>query len=488
MKKVVVVGAGIAGLSAAIYAQRSGFDVTLCEQHSLVGGMCTSWRRKGYLFEGTINWLTGSNPKTEVYQMWKDTGALNDKVKVYLHETFRTIEWEGKNISIYRDIEKTAQQLHKLSPKDEQNIRRLVKDVKSFSHMQMPVIDIKGVKSQNPKRLSLGSVIKMLPAFPVANKLSKISCKDYIGRFKHPGVQKLLSFITDDHAATCLIASLATFDSGDGGYPEGGSLAMVDRMAETFKSLGGKLMLKTKVKRVVIESGSATGVMLENDILPADAVIVTQETIAALDRLFHTPLQDAWLKELRETTKSSVCTFISLGIRAVLPDILPVWKLEDPIYYAGKTVTEIGFNNYARYESYAPIGCSTLTTEFNDDTYDFWRIAKEEGCYEEEKRMLANQISQAIIKKYPQTEGNIEVIDIATPMTYERYTNAYHGSWMSVTRAGDRMKTYPGFLESVKGLYFAGHRIMPPGGLPTALVTGRRAAQMVCRQFDVMFR
>ena len=70
MKKVVVVGAGIAGLSAAIYAKRSGFDVTLCEQHSIAGGMCTSWKRKGYLFEGAVHWLTGSNPKTELYQLW----------------------------------------------------------------------------------------------------------------------------------------------------------------------------------------------------------------------------------------------------------------------------------------------------------------------------------------------------------------------------------------------------------------------------------
>ncbi|ABX42266.1 hypothetical protein Cphy_1897 [Lachnoclostridium phytofermentans ISDg] len=116
---------------------------------------------------------------------------------------------------------------------------------------------------------------------------------------------------------------------------------MVDRMAETFKNLGGKLLLKTKVKSVVIESGAVTGVMLDNDILPADAVIVTQETIAALDQLFDIPLQDAWLKELRETTKPSVCTFISVGIRTKLPDILPVWRLEEPINHAGKTVTEI---------------------------------------------------------------------------------------------------------------------------------------------------
>jgi len=41
-KHVIVIGAGIAGLCAAIYAKRSGFDVTLIEQHSISGGMCTS--------------------------------------------------------------------------------------------------------------------------------------------------------------------------------------------------------------------------------------------------------------------------------------------------------------------------------------------------------------------------------------------------------------------------------------------------------------
>jgi len=50
--------------------------------------MCTSWRRKGYLFEGAIHWLTGSSRKTQTYQLWKETGALNDNVKIYLHDIF----------------------------------------------------------------------------------------------------------------------------------------------------------------------------------------------------------------------------------------------------------------------------------------------------------------------------------------------------------------------------------------------------------------
>jgi phytoene dehydrogenase-like protein len=262
---------------------------------------------------------------------------------------------------------------------------------------------------------------------------------------------------------------------------------MTERMAQKDKNLGGKLLLNTKVDKVLIKNGAVAGVKLEKEILPADAVIVTQETIAALDKLFDTPLRDAWLQELRETTKPSVCTYISMGIRVELPQIIPEWQLEEPIKYADKEITEIGFNNYAVYEDYAPKGCNALTTAFMGDTYDFWKKAKDEGRYDEEKRALEEQISRAFCRKYPQAKGNIEVIDIATHLTYERYTGAYHGSWMTIQGPDDKMKTYPCSVESVSGLYFSGHRIMPPGGHPSALMAGRMAAQMVCRQFDVVF-
>ena len=62
-KKVIVIGGGIAGLTAGIYARRCGFDVTVLESHSIAGGNCTSWKRGGYLFEGGMHWLTGSSPK-----------------------------------------------------------------------------------------------------------------------------------------------------------------------------------------------------------------------------------------------------------------------------------------------------------------------------------------------------------------------------------------------------------------------------------------
>ena len=487
MKKVIVIGAGISGLSAAIYAQRNGFDVTLCEQHSMAGGMCTGWKRKGYLFEGSAHWLTGSNPKTELYQLWRETGALNDEVKVFLRDPFYAVEWEGQTIKLYRDLEKTVKQLRLLSPEDEKMIGRLERDVRSFACLQMPIYDIKGIQSQNPRRLTISTLLRMLPVLPRVWRWNKTTCKEYAAHFKHPAIRRLFRFLPDKRRAISLIAIMSALDTGDGGYPDGGSLAMIERMRKTFEDSGGKLLLNTRVKKVKIENGMATGVTLESGFLPADAVIVTQETIAAINQLFDIPLKDRWLKDMCKNTRPAVCTFVCVGIRTELPQTLS-WELANPIHYAGETISKIGFYNYSEYEGYAPKGCTTLTAVLTGDTYHFWKKAKEEGRYEEEKRCLADQISRVICEKYPQAEGCIEVMEIATPLTYERYTGAYHGSWMSIVGVGDKMKIYPGYLKNVSGVYFAGHRLMNPGGLPVAIDSGRKAAQMVCRQFNVMFR
>ena len=486
-KQVIIIGAGIAGLTAGIYARRSGFDVTILEQHSIPGGMCTSWRRKGYLFEGAMHWLTGLSPKTGINEIWRDVGALSDNVKVFYHDIFASVEWDGKTVCFYRDIEKTKKHFLDISPEDADVIDQLVKDVRSLSKISIPVMDIKGVKTNNPKKMKLGSLIKMLPALPIMGRIAKMSSAEYAGRFKHPALRKLLGYMPPEYGAAALLFTLSTLAVGDGGYPEGGSLAMTQRMADTFKKLGGELVLGTKVKKVIIEDGIATGAALGTRTLSADAVIVTQETIAALDQLFTTPPKDQWLLKLLKDSKSSVCTFAGVGIRAKIAET-PAFDLPEPVVCGGISYSTLGFNNYFDYKGYSPEGGTTLTTVFLDDTYDFWKKAETEGRYEIEKQTLAAQISRAICAKYPQAEGKIEVIDIATPLTYERYTGAYRGSWMGIMNKGDKQAQYPGFLNSVKGVYFAGHRMMSPGGLPVALLSGRQAAQLVCRQFNTTFR
>lgn len=487
-KHIIIIGAGVAGLSAGIYAKRSGFDVTIFEQHAISGGMCTSWRRKGYLFEGAIHWLVGSSKKKSLNELWCEVGALDDTVKIRYDEPFKSMEYDGEKICLYRNLDKLQEHFNLLSPQDKIATSRLIKDVKSFDKMEMPIFDIKGVKSLKPRKMSIRTMIKLLAVFPKINRISKLSVSEYIEKFKHPGLRMFMkSIVPEEHSASTLLFNLAYLSTGDGGYPEGGSLAMTKRMEKTFINLGGKLQLKTKVDKVIVENGSAVGVLINDNIIASDAVIITQETLAGAEQLFNNPPQDQWLTKLKENTKPSACCFVSLGIRAVLKET-PMVILSEPIHCGGFLYKILNFNNYSDYSDYAPEGCTTLTTFFLGDSYDFWKKARDEGSYESEKQLVAEQVIRALCEKYPQVKDKIEVIDVATPLTYERYTGASKGSWMAAMEKGKMLSPEcPCTLANIDNVFFAGHRTMVPGGLPAALMTGRKATQMVCRKYDYIF-
>ena len=76
---VIIIGAGIAGLSAGIYAQLNGYQSRIYEMHSLPGGVMTSWKRKGYTIDGCVQWLMGSNPKSNLYPCMKIVGLIENR-------------------------------------------------------------------------------------------------------------------------------------------------------------------------------------------------------------------------------------------------------------------------------------------------------------------------------------------------------------------------------------------------------------------------
>jgi phytoene dehydrogenase-like protein len=489
-KNIIIIGAGLAGLTAGVYAKLSGFEVTILEQHSIPGGMSTSWRRKGYLFEGGIHWMTGSSPDYSINKLWREVGALDDSVKIRYDDPFRIVEYEGKKLYMYRDIDKLEKHMNEIAPEDKAAIKRFASDVRALAKVAIPIMDIKGVKTAEPQKMSLGDLFKMLPALMKMGKLGKMSISDYIDQFKNPALRFLLEIMLPDmrYNALSLLITIGTLAAGDGGYPEGGSLALTKRMADKFTGLGGEIIYNTKAEKVTEQNGNVSGVIVDGKLMSADAVIITQETIAAAEQLFETPPKDEWLAEMKRTTKPAVCTFVCIGVKTILKET-PIFKTSQPITCGGFTFDFIGFNNYHDYPGYAPEGCTALSAFLDGDSYDFWKQAKLDGRYEAEKKAVADQIIRELTKKYPETEGKIEVIDVATPLTYERDTGASHGSWMSVLGKNEMSaKSYPATLEGIKGLYFAGQRIMKPGGMPAALMTGRSAAQMICKQFDFVFK
>ena len=491
MKKVIIVGAGISGLSAGIYACQSGFDVTIYESHTIPGGASTSWSRKGYLFEGGMHWLTGSSPKVLLNRIWHELGALNEQVQIYNRDPFLSFDYKDQTAYLYRDIEKLQRHFLELSLEDEKEINSLCRDIKKFSKMSMPIMDIKGIKVKKKSSISLPEILHMLPALSRISFYSNQTVKEYAERFKSPLLRLLLeNIIGPDYCASGMIFTLATLTSGDGGYPVGGSLGMADRMAEYFKKLGGTIQYGKLVNKVLVKNGIACGVVINDESIAADAVIVTQDALAAIDTLFDPPIHKIWAEKIRQHTKPMLDTFISIGIEADLSDIPERVEFipDEPFICGGSQQTVVGICNYAGYKGYAPEGCTAVTSIIIGDSYDFWKACKENGTYQTEKEKLAKAFIKILEKKYPQTAGKIAVWDVATPLTYERYLHSYKGSWMSMMEKGNNPEYYPSKPKSIQNVYFAGQRLRSPGGLPVAAESGRRSVQYLCRDTDTVFQ
>lgn len=102
--KVIIIGAGISGLTAGVYSRRSGLETLILEKCIGPGGLSTSWKRKGYTFEGGIHWLIGAIESNPLYRIWKETGALQENNPVFFKDPIYTLVDGEDRIPLYRAL------------------------------------------------------------------------------------------------------------------------------------------------------------------------------------------------------------------------------------------------------------------------------------------------------------------------------------------------------------------------------------------------
>jgi phytoene dehydrogenase-like protein len=71
-KSIMITGAGIAGLSAGCYAQMDGYRTQIFELHNIPGGLCTAWKRQGYVCDGCGHDLAGATLNSKLYGLWEE--------------------------------------------------------------------------------------------------------------------------------------------------------------------------------------------------------------------------------------------------------------------------------------------------------------------------------------------------------------------------------------------------------------------------------
>jgi phytoene dehydrogenase-like protein len=484
-KKIVIIGGGVAGLSAGIYARLNGFETEIIEMHSKTGGQCTAWERKGYRFDYCLHWLVGTR-NGPFHDIWLETNVINDQVKIIDHEVHTKVFAEdGTDFTVYTNIDKWEKYLCEIAPEDTKSIRKMCNDMRKTSVLE---------PYSNPPELrrgidKIGSFFKMLPVIILFIKHGKKTFREYIGQFnfKNPRLKLFLEnlFSTHDFSALAFIMMLAWFHKKNAGYLIGGSKPMTQRMTEKYLNLSGVLTTHKKVEKIIVEGNIAKGVLLDDGSkIFADYIISAADGHSTIFEMLDGKYLSEKIKEAYDSWELfNPIVQVSFGINSEIKTDFPVQSWLAKNIRIGMTKTDQGFSimNYCFDPSMAPPGKTVIVIRY-ESQWDLWKDLKGEE-YLKEKQQLENDARLLLEKHIPEISGKIEVIDVATPLTDVRYTGVWKGSYEGfLPSSKNLMSNLKPTLPGLNGFYMAGQWLAPGGGLPPAGQTGKWAIQLICKK------
>ena len=484
MKKIAIIGGGISGLSTGCYAQMNGFQSEVYEMHSLPGGVCTSWKRGDFLFDHCLHWVLGSNTNTNLYPIFKELG-ISDNIQFHYPEIFRSIHLSDKTLTAYTNIDEFEKELLRLFPDE-------IKGIKKYSNILRKYIEFNPPMDGDFGNFGIKGIINLLPFMPSFFKLKKISIEDYLNKlFKNGDLKEMLFrlFPVKKLPAIMAVIPLSYMHRKEGGYPLGGSLNFARAIETKYKTLNGSINYKSKVKRIITDNNCVTGIELDNGrAIHADVIVSACDGRKVLFEL----LQEKYLTNRLRRFYFNPSLWppiisISLGVNrdlSHLPEIIE-FKLKSPIIIGGKEISWSGFFNYCHDSALSPPGKSVIKAQIETD-YSYWKnlYEKNPNEYNYQKNIVLNQYISILNNQLPKIKEDIEVTDIATPVTWERHTGNWQGSyqgWLPTTKTfGINL---PKKLPGLKNFYMTGQWVFPGGGVPMCMAQAKNLIKIISNDY-----
>lgn len=488
-RKVVIIGAGIAGLCAAVHARKCGYAVTVLEQHEGPGGLATSWHRGAYTFEACLHWLLGSKPGDPMHALWREVFDIDRLNFVYPTEWIRVESGDGRRLSVYSNLEQLEAELLRHAPQDEAHIREFVHAARSLSQCPLP-----SLSGGWHDRLTTG--LQLLRRLPLLQSLSNITSEAYGKRFNDP---LLRGFFGEGEnaqlAVVALVFALAWVSNRNAGYPIGGSQAVIVPIARNLQQLGGVLRTGANVTRILVENDEAVGVQLDDgECIDADWVVSAADGHTTIYDLLDGRYVGPRIAHVYRAYKPFPSFLqVSLGVARDLSEQCGyVMRLLDkPLVIDPQTeLHQIAFRLFHYDPTFAPAGKTAVTCTLPTRNVEYWSRLSEHDpqAYEAEKQRVAKSVIAIFGERTPHVSDAIEVVDVSTPATVIRCTRNWKGSmegWLLTPQTG--IRPLPSTLPGLQGFVMIGQWVMPGGGLPSGLITARRAVRRMCRKDGIDF-
>ena len=494
-RKVVVIGAGLAGLATAIYLRVNGYGVQVFERQSGPGGVAATWQRGPYTIDGGLHFVMDHRPGTAINALYEELGIAGKTPFIDLETYSRFVDERlGLSVLVDRSLEFSGLDRTALSPRDRRTLGDLVHGARALARADLAAPFAKppalsGARDSLRQLRGLGGAARYITGrygHPLA---------EYARHIEDPALRSLvLGLFLPEVPVWFVLVLLGLLSQGRIGLAPEGSAGFVGCLERRCRELGGELSYRAEVERILVEHDRAVGVRLaDGSEHRADVVVSAADGSSTIFHLLEGRYTSARIRtRYRNWPLFRSLVAVSLGVRSTFAGQCPFTtiQLADPIELGAERTRSLFVRTFDHAPGFAPPGHSVLQAELESDFDTWWELEKRDHeAYLRLKRSAAEQVLERLEPHFPGVSDSVEVTDVSTPVTIFRHTRNHKGAyegWLPtpVALTASVERTLPG----LEGFLMAGQWVMPGGGVPPCLFSGRHVAQMLCHEDRRPFR
>jgi phytoene desaturase len=487
-KKAIVIGSGVAGLSAAAYLAKGNYEVTILEKNDSPGGRARQFKAEGFTFDMGPSWYWMPDVFEKFYQDFGFTTSDFYEL-IRLDPSYRVIAKNGEAVEIPANMHELEALFEKFEPGSAERLRKFLKEA-AYKY-EVGINDLVYKPSLSLLEFADLRLLKGLLKMDVLSNMRK-----YVSSVvSHPFLQELMEFpvlflgaLPENTPALYSLMNHADFTLGTW-YPQGGMFNIIEAFLKVAQKQGAQLCLNQEVVKIISENGIAKGVQTHTDYFEADVVIGAAD-YHHLDQKVLEPAQRNYTAQYWDKRKlAPSCLLYYVGLNKRLKNAVhhtlffdtdfglhaqeiytqPKWP-SNPLFYASvPSVTD---------PSVAPAGCENLfllipiAPGITGDTEDI-----REAYFEKIIKRLEQQLGESILP-HVVYKRSYSVSD------FKNDYHAFKGNAYGLANTLDQTAILKPSLKSkkIKNLYFAGQLTVPGPGVPPSIISGKVAATQIFKE------
>ncbi|MTH53303.1 phytoene desaturase [Bacillus mangrovi] len=490
MKKAVVIGAGLGGLSAAITLAAKGWDVTVAEKNSHPGGKLMPVELGPYRFDFGPNTITMPHVFKRVFhQAGKVMEDSIEMVKLERH----TVNYfkDGTRFYLSSDAEAMKCQLKTIDPKGFKNYDRFLGEITRlyklsethfFPRMFKNVLDY----------ASPGLSYAFMRVRPLES-MDRFFRRYFGNEQVIQAFNRYATYIgSSPYQSPATFAMIAYLELVQGVYyVKGGNTKIAESFYSIAQEMGVHFMMNTKVQELQVSNRRINTVLLENgQELNADEFVLNADLLKAYPELIAEKERPHFTDKKRDGLSPSISAFVILaGVEGTVEKLAhhsvffsddyrrefgelfkkQAYSSDPTIYISNSSITD---------PSQAPEGCSNLFILVNAPPLD------ENGHLQISPQAYKELIYDKLEEAGVQLRGRIREEKLYTPLDIQEQFGAYRGALygISANKKWDAFMRPGNFPADVQNLSFAGGSTHPGGGSPMVTISGMNVAEEIARR------